>query len=261
MASTPKIEPTTSPTPTAFGMLSRIPPEIRLKIYHELVLGGSVRFLESSKAIHGEAIEVLLRGGVCRLEFNDYKLLNTFLSAYWSRSTIMNFEIRLVLKRPYRVTCECIKRFNEWMTVFLHCVYTKDVLEPRHESTRRKSCKILLDCHKTFFPHLPEPTFNLIRFMDGFEVLALAIADDYPAESIAGMRDRLEDPEPFTFHRMQVAMHRQPSWNAKELYELAKEALQPTLGAGDFICDGKGAHLEFHPRDYDSVKSRRKMCE
>ena len=84
--------------------------------------------------------------------------------------------------------------------------------------------------------------------MDGFEVLALAIADDYPAQSIAGMNHRLVDPEPFTFHRMEVKMHSQPSWNAKELYELAKEALQPTLGAGEYICDGKGAHLEFYPR-------------
>ena len=84
--------------------------------------------------------------------------------------------------------------------------------------------------------------------MDGFEVLALAIADAYPAESIAGMNNRLSDPEPFSFHRMEVAMHSQPSWNAKELYQLAKEALRPTLGEWKFICDGKGAHLEFHPR-------------
>ena len=82
-------------------------------------------------------------------------------------------------------------------------------------------------------------------------MLALAIADDYPEESKARINDRLDDPQPDPLRRMEVAMHSPPSEDTKYAYGLAKKALRRTLGAGELICDGKGAHLEFHPRDYD----------
>ena len=260
MASTPIIHHTPFPRPTPFGMLFRIPPELRLMIYRQLLLQKSVRFLETSKAIHSEAIEVLLKEGVCRLEFNDYRPLDINLRPDWSRNTIMNFEIRLILNFPY-MSNGCISRFNEWMTVFLHRVYRSEHLEPRHKSIPRKSCKIVIDCGKNLFPFLPRRTFNLIRLMNGFEVLTLAIADDDPTESEAGINDRLCDLEPDPLRRIELAMHSQPSEYTKYVYGLAEKALRPTLGAGELICDGKEAHLEFHPRDYDSVRSRRKMYE
>ena len=255
MASTPKIEHTPLPTPTAFGMLSRIPPELRLKIYRELILEGSVRFLRSSKAIHGEAIEVLLQEGVCRLEFDGYKSLDIYPSPYWSRNTMMNLEIRLVLNHTYgsdRFKRKCINRFNKWMTVFLYCVDRHgNALEPRYESVPRKSCKILIDCDKYFLRHLPLRIFRFIKFLDGFEVLALAIADDYPEEPKTRINDRLYHPKPDPLRRMELAMHSPLSEDTKYAYGLAQKALRRTLGAGELICDGKGAHLEFHPRDYD----------
>ena len=255
MASTPKFKETPLPQPTAFGMLSRIPPELRLQIYRELLLSGSVRFLQSSKAIHSEAIQVLLHEGVCRLEFNDYKPLDIYPSAYWSRNTIINFEIRLVLNHTYksnRANSKCINKFNHWMTEFLYCV---DRLKgrgfaPGYDATPRKSCKILIDCDKSFFPHLPLRTFQLIQFLSGFEVLTLAIVDDYPAESKARINDGLYDPEPDPLRRMEMAMHSPLSEDTKYAYGLAKKALR-SLGAGELICDEKGAHLEFHPREYD----------
>ena len=81
-------------------------------------------------------------------------------------------------------------------------------------------------------------------------MLTLAIADDYPAEPKARINDRLYYPEPDPLRHMEVAMHSPPSEDTKYAYGLAQKALR-SLGAGKLICDGKGAHLGFHPRDYE----------
>ena len=254
LTATPKMEHMPLPTPTPFGMLCHIPPELRLQIYRKLILNGSVQILRSSRAIHREAIQVLFREGVCRLEFNDYKSINLFPSPFWSRNTIMNMEIRLVLNHTYKsnkVYSRCIEKFNSWMTEFRYCIDRGLGLEARYEDMPRGSCKILIDCDKSFIPYLPRRTFTLIQFLDGFDKLTLAIADDYPAESKARINERLRDPEPDPLRGMEAAMHSLPSEDTKYVYGLAKKALDPALGVGKLICDAKGAHLEFQLRGYE----------
>lgn len=51
--------------PTPLGILNLAPPGIRLKIHWELVIVGSVRFLETSKAIYSEVIDTILQYGAC----------------------------------------------------------------------------------------------------------------------------------------------------------------------------------------------------
>ena len=241
MSSTPKIEPTTSPTPTAFGMLSRIPPEIRLKIYHELVLGGSVRFLESSKAIHCEAIEVLLQKGVCRLEFNDYKPLDGQPHPYCC-NTIMNLEIRFVLRcNDNGISRQSIRRFKQWLAVSLNNKFTPDGLQPRTEPTTQSSCKISINCDKYFFFLVMPHTIAVMAPMNDFEVLTVAIADDYPAELKPELYAGFEDSKRDRLRNLTFALQ-------QKAYERATRDLLPRLGPAQLICDGNGGHLEFHPR-------------
>lgn len=258
VASPQAMEHTCLRTPTALGTLHRLPQELRLKVYRELLLDGSVQLLRSSKAIHGEAIEILLKEVVCRLEFNAYKPLDIYPSSYHSRNTMMNMEIRLVLNhscRSYEANRRCINNFNDWMTAFRS--YTcKDLIgpEPRFEDTPRKSCKILIDGDKNFLPHLPRETLSLIRFLNGFAVLTITIADDYPLEPRVRIDDRLDDPEPDPFRRMESALHSHPSQAVIIAYNHAEKFLEPYLGGGQLVSDEKGAHLEFHPRHYDIVE-------
>ncbi len=46
-------------------------------------------------------------------------------------------------------------------------------------------------------------------------------------------------------------MHSKEDKLIMDVYESAKEALEPTLGPAEWVSDGKGAHMEFHPRAYN----------
>ena len=72
-----------------------------------------------------------------------------------------------------------MESLNEWLARFLDCKYTRNAIPPTIcEPTPRKSCKILIDCENGPFPLFPGNTVELIKYMDGFSVLALAIAND-----------------------------------------------------------------------------------
>ncbi len=62
----------------------------------------------------------------------------------------------------------------------------------------------------------------------------MAIANDYQG--------------PVPWRDMESAMDSKEDEVRLEAYERAKEALEPTLGPAEWVSDGKGAHMEFHPR-------------
>ena len=242
MTSTPKTEHTPLPTPTAFGMLSPIPPELRLKIYRELVLNGSVQILRTSKAIKREAIEVLLREGVCRLEFNDYEELVDFPSPY-NCKTVMNLEIQIVLRPSYR-SIGSVNHLKRWLAKVLNCKPTFYGLKPPIWRIPRKSCKIVFDCDRTFI-NLSERIFGVLKWMYGFEVMTLAITNGYLAKSKSGTDTGLHDHGSDPSSCIALSMH---SPLTELGLERAEAVLKPTLGPAQLICDGKEARLEFHPR-------------
>ena len=112
-------------TPTPFGMVFLLPPELRVKAYREIVIAGSVRFLESSKAIHSEAIDIVPQDGVYRLEFDVCKPISMF-SVHDSTSPIRNLEIRLNYIETARLNLQlespCSALFNTWLSRFLGCI-------------------------------------------------------------------------------------------------------------------------------------------
>ena len=229
MALTQKPEHSSSPTPTAFGMLFRLPPELRLNIYRELLLNGSVRILESSKAIHGEAIGVLLQEGVCRLEFKTLDILPN--PSYCN--TLMNLEIRIGSEKAR--LGRCFNRLRHWLASFLNVKFTPHGTQPPIEPTLRKSCKIgFYESEKMMYL---DPIFEIISCMNGFEELMFVFPVD-PAESMFGRDTRSYDSgrEP---HR----------WTPRAtVCEKAPAALEPTLGPAQMIRDGVGVSMQFRPR-------------
>ena len=244
MASTPKLEHDSLSTPTAFGTLFRLPPELRLKVYRELLLNGSVRILESSKAIHGEAIEVLLKEGVCRLEYEAFEI--------WPKasycSTIMNLEIQISLVHTY--SSSYTKSLKQWLFTFLNVFFTPyGILQPI-EPIPRKSCKIrLYSCERMVYLG---GIIDLISCMNGFEVLNLAFPNIDPAESKSRTDTASYDYLPYIdIPRESVHKH-------------VQAVLDPTLGPVQIIRDGNGVHMEFHPRAHylrEPVSSRRNKHE
>ncbi|KAF6220752.1 hypothetical protein HO133_003186 [Letharia lupina] len=241
-------------TAAPFGTLTLVPPEIREQIYLDLIAAGSVRFLESSKAFHNEALDILHQKGVCRLEFNIFKPRDIFPSQQFSKP-ILNLEIRLdltdfVLRVP-QPSNTCINKFNEWLTQSMDCVDTSRGLLPPTHPTPRKCCKILLDCNPGFSGWIPKFTFDFMKSLTGFKALVLAVANDYPGERKRRMVERMYDPRPNPQRDMESAMHSKENEDTLHVYETAMKALEPTLGPAEWVSDEKGAHLEFHPRAHN----------
>ena len=227
--------------PTPFGILVLAPPEIRLQIYRYLFAAKSVQFLETSKTIYNEAIDILRQEGVCSLEFkivNVWGSLGVFPSRI-SADTILNLEIRLDvtwLHLDLMVRC-CIDKFNDWLPEFIDCQRLLYGYKAPAHAIPRKSCKILLDLHYSWRGNLPSSSFEIIRCLVGFETLVLAIANDY------------ERPDPR--RNVRLAMHNKENKIIPDAYENAKKALEPSLGPAKWISDEKGTHMEFHPRAYN----------
>ena len=88
--------------------------------------------------------------------------------------------------------------------------------------------------------------------LNGFEVVNLAIANDYPPDDVRRKKARKLDSKPDPRRNIKAAMH--STMHSKEnlailfAYEQARVALERTLGPAELICDQKGTHTEFHPR-------------
>ena len=247
------------PEPTPFGTLFLIPPEIRLRIYGELVNAGSVRFLASSKAIHSEALDTVSQDGVCRLEFNIFKP-HTIFPVHDPTSPILNLEIRLnlviVTPMDFQRANPCNRVFNNWLSQFTGCAYTPLGFQPPAHPVPRKSCKILLDCFGGVgeFERLSKHTFDVIRYLTGFETLVLAFANEYRAETTQRMIERRWLPRPDPRRDMASAMHGGQDSITQYVYSRASQVLEATLGPAEYVWDREGVHLEFHPRAHNADK-------
>ena len=259
LASLPKVEKeiaaSESPEvsmPTRFGMLFFVPPEIRQEIYRDLIAAGSVRFLETSKAVHSEAIDTFLQEAVCRLEFNICKPLLIYPGRE-SSNTILNLEILLNMNDMTHDSLQsneaCFKRFNEWWTLISGGRYSPRGFVAPIQSTPRKSCKIVLENYSRFHGHVPRSTFVAMRFLTDFETVVLAIAGDHTPETKRQMVERIYDPRPDPQRNVASAMHNKVNTDTFFVYQIAGVALEPTLGPVKWITNEKGAHLNFHPRE------------
>lgn len=245
----------TKSTPTPFGMLFLIPPELREKIYRELVIAGSVRFLESSKAIHSEAIDVVFQEGVCRVEFNIFKPLNIF-PVQDPAHPILNLEIRLNFIDVVPITPQeensCTKVFNDWLSQFTVWADT-----PAHD-VPRKSCKILLDCSPGFrgYSSLPISAFDMIQYLTGFETLVFVFANNYKAETRQRMIERMYAPKPDPRRDIVSAMRGREDGATCRMFFDVSEILEPTLGPAYFVWERKGMCLKFYPQDKNAEKTK-----
>lgn len=241
-------------------MLFLIPPELREKIYRRLVIAGSVRFLESSKAIHSEAIDVVFKEGVCRLEFNIFKPLNIF-PVQDPAHPILNLEIRLNFIDVVPITPQeensCTKVFNDWLSQFTGCADTPLGSRPPAHVVPRKSCKILLDCSPGFrgFSLLPTSTLDMIQYLTGFETLVFVFANNYKAETRQRMIERMYAPKPDPRRDMVSAMRGREDGATCRIFFDVSEILEPTLGPAYFVWDRKGMCLKFYPQDKNAEKT------
>ncbi len=238
---------------TPLGQLVNLPPEIRVMIYQNLIKSGSVAFLGTSSAIYNEAIPTLDKEGICHLEFNVFKVP----TVYPSQSTadkILNLQIRVNLtnKSPDR-NHSCITFFNVWLDLIsgYDASTTLDTAHPTTVfQTPRKTCEILIDCHPNFVAHLPSRAFEVIGTLTGFETLILAIAND-TEDSLTRVRSLTYSGKPDPRRGMDLALHGKANEQTLRAYEVAKMNLEDTLGPSKWVCDERGAHLEFQPREFD----------
>ncbi|KAL9131934.1 MAG: hypothetical protein Q9175_006649 [Cornicularia normoerica] len=249
-------QPQEALTATPFGTLFLVPPEVRVKIYRDLIALGAVRLFETSKAVYNEAIDILHQEGVCKLEFNGCKLSKIFPSGD-SAKTILNLEIRLDLTNKFLTppqpnsTCNCITTFNSWLTAFIGCTVTFRGRQPPIHPTPRHCCKILLDYNPGFSGTHLKNTFDLMKHLTGFKTLVLAITNDYPPYTTRRLMERMYDPRPSPQRDMESAMHSKANKDTLNAYRTARKALAPTLGPAEWVSNKKGSHLEFHPRAHN----------
>lgn len=221
---------------TPLGNLITLPPELRLMIYEHLIKSGSVIFLRTSSAVYNEAANTLYNQGVCNLELNVYRLPLVYPTAA-AANKISNLQVRVNL------TDKSQER-NE------RCVYLFHIFEPFRQSlVPRKTCKILLDCHPSFVAHIPPQAFEIIGTLTGFETLILAIAND-TEDCTTRVRSLMYSAKPDPRRQMDLALHGEVNENTLRAYEIAKVYLEGTLGPSKWVCDERGAHLEFHPRGF-----------
>lgn len=244
-------QPQEDPTATPMGTLSLGPPEIRLEIYRNLITAGSVRFLETSKAVYNEAIDVLLEEGICKLEFNICKCSNIYPETD-SMKTIPNLVIRFndISRGLPGNTGTFNNDMNSWLTSL-----NDRPLAPVNPQLR-KSCKILLDYHSNFEGRILKSFFHEIRLILSFETIVLAIASDYTLETKRQLRERMFNPHPDPRRDISSAMHSKENKDTLRAYQTARVALEPTLGPAEWVCDEKGAHLVFHPQAFRKHRRR-----
>lgn len=246
------------PMPSSFGALYKVPPEIRRYIYREIVLAGSVRFLEFSRDILNEAIAIVRKESVCRLEFNACKSLSVFPKEEIVKN-MLNVDIRINMTNhalnQSAVSSTFIDDVNYWMVRLTGGKYDSIFgSKPAAQPTPRESCKILLDFNEGFDGNLPTDLLDMMRFLTGFAKIQLAIANDCPLEPVDRLFARKNDHRPDPQRDMESAMHSKENEETLRAYGQARDALEPTLGPAKWVCDEKGAHLEFRSHAKDGVK-------
>ena len=255
-------------TPTPFGALSIAPPEIRLQIYHHLVAAGSVHFLATCKNIHREAIGVLYREGVYRLNFNPSTPHCYKRPSKKSLNAISNLEIRLDLVdmiANYRTLKFNRSRnrphdpevFNEPLDNWLpgssdwHDKPSSHPGPREHPSQPRRSCKIVLNVELSYGQYWQVFFINVIRRLIEVETLVFTlILGDGPE-----MSNSLSDPSPDSQRNTNESLRRsKKNEDTLLLYKSARRTLEPTLGPAELVRDQNGeyfeAQLKFRPRAF-----------
>lgn len=234
-----EMERTSFLAPTPLGTLNLAPPGIRLKIYRELVAGGSARFLETSKAIYNEAIETLLQYGACPFptsvpgctEYFNHEDRRIDIAELERRLGITNMAVTLT-----RTGKPCVKRFRHYLTEFEDHEYCVRGFKLSSHTGPQKPFRILLDCNGN----------NLYRL----ETLLLVLRNDFSPDTKRALVERTSDSRQDHWRNALAALYSKEDEDLFFAYELVRTRYEWFFGPGRLVCDEEGTHSEFHPRAY-----------
>lgn len=237
--------------PTPLGILNLVPPGVRQRIYREVITAGFVRFLETSKAIYNEAIDILLQYGACPFPSSVPGCSESFHHGD-RRKDVAELEKRLGIV-DMAATCTrtgkpCVKRFRQYLKDFEGHEYCIRGFKLSSRTASQKPHRILLDCNGN----------NLYRL----KRLLLVIRGDFSAET---KRALMEQPSGSWQHHWRdalAALHSKEDEDLFFAYELLRIRYEWSFGPGSLVCDEEGAHLAFRPRaHYDKNGWRLPMAE
>lgn len=212
--------------------------------------------MKSENSIQSDVhILIYLVDGVCRIEFNGYKICSCYPSP--GSNAIQNLEIRVNLTATHNgyqsSNTSSIDLLNMWMTNITNsngyrfrgiCGDTLQGCAP----APKKYCKILFDCSPVFLRQTPTfEAYAQLKLLTSFETLEVEIASNSIPDSIHRMRVRsyAKGPDP----RRQLPADSRATLDSIHAAQIARMALEPSLGEAEWVV-GKRLYLQFHPRQH-----------
>jgi len=207
-----------------------------------------------------------LTDGTCRLEFDNNKVPTKYPDASNS-DKIQNLYTRLNLTTPNidRNTF-IIPAFNEWMDKFTTWTTASNTGSTPNGPTERLvrphiSCRILIDCNPDYLHHLKDNLyykdqgFKQIAKLTSFQSLELEIAADSPPSTRGDLRVRMwyQGPDP----KRPMPTTNVVTMDTLLAFQVARLALEPTLGEAKWIGRGAGERLalRFCPKEHARRRS------
>ena len=198
----------------SFGMLYRLPPELRIMVYSNLVLDGSVAIARVCKAVNEEVRDVITEKGIYKIKVGEfYHELNPEITYPGKNISILVDKVHLWISRccPPQLP----NKIARWKTKNV-CRVTIPLLSCPDESV------------------LPRFTLHLLRLFTGFKELIVRLVLDNRMVPVYTRRKF----KIFDFNKV-----------LPDTYEVLNSNLRDTLGDGKLVKDaGSQEIMIFYPQ-------------
>ena len=109
---------------------------------------------------------------------------------------------------------------------------------------------MFLESYSERFGWSSRSALRCMRCLIGFETVYLAFTDVCLAGMTEKMVEGVFDSRRYSLPDETLGTCREVDGRVLNAYQVARKALEFTLGPAQLICDGKGIYLEFRPRSY-----------
>ena len=235
----PQIMPFTNKETTGYerhiqglGTLRRLPGEIRVLIFTDVLVAGSMEMMRVSKAVNYEASPVLLTKGVCRLNVG---FVGTMVASQYPEFDI----VPELADRIQNVTFV----INAAASTSRRSMRHEDCLRLFAESrVRRKCCRVVFKC-TYFLANLPiREVLHTVRQYTRFERVIIKLAIDREQDLIDELVNWSCSELVFQFVDKQI-----------EVFDLVKNMLSPSLGKSEQYVEDGNRVVTFYPRNHGTV--------
>lgn len=219
------------------GALRRLPGELRVPIFTDVLAAGSMEIMRVSKAVNREASPVLHANGVCRLNlgFEGTKVAGQYPEL---DSTARGFSVDRIQNVTFVINAAASKlrrsmRHHDYLRVFAE------------SRTKKKYCRVVFKCSLFFADLAVREVLHAVRRYTQFEQVDVKLA-------IYREQDMMDELRNLSW----------PSWEAfqfgdkkMEALDLVKNMLSPSLGNSGLFEEDGSTLVTFRPSKHGAVRS------